>query len=78
MQAGCQDRGDADIWLPHISIAYNCASGPAAPIVAALGRRLPEIAITIRSVSLVAQTQVERSWQWRPVTEIGLTAEAGG
>ena len=77
-RAGCEDHGESGSWLPHISIAYSHASGPAAPIVAALGRRLPEIAITIRSVSLVAQTQVGRSWQWRPVTEIGLTAEAGG
>jgi hypothetical protein len=61
--AGCKGHTDTSPWLPHISIAYSNASIPAAPIIAALGRWLPRIDITIRSISLVAQTQVARSWQ---------------
>ena len=70
--AGCEGYSDTDPWIPHISIAYSNASIPTAPIVAALGRRLPPTEITIRSISLVAQTQVGRSWQWRSVAEIPL------
>ena len=73
--AGCDGHTDTDPWLPHVSVAYGNGSGPAAPVIAALGRRLPGIEVAIRSVSLVAQTQVGRSWQWRPVAEVPL---AGG
>ena len=70
--AGCQGYTDTNPWLPHISIAYSKAPIPTAPIIAALGRWLPRTNVTIRSVSLVAQTQVGRCWQWRPVSEIRL------
>jgi 2'-5' RNA ligase len=73
--AGCEGHTDTDPWLPHISVAYSNAAIPAAPIIAALGRRLPQTEITIKSVSLVAQTQIGQSWQWRPVTEVHLTGE---
>jgi len=68
--AGCDAHTGTDPWLPHVSVAYSHATGPAAPVIAALGRWLPRTEITIRSVSLVAQTQVGRSWQWRPVAEV--------
>ncbi len=68
--AGREGHTDTSPWLPHISIAYSNAHIPTAPIIAALGRWLPRTEITIRSVSLVAQTQVGLSWQWRPVAEI--------
>jgi hypothetical protein len=71
--AGCDGHTGTDPWLPHISVAYSHATGPAAPVIAALGPWLPRTEITIRSVSLVAQTQVRRSWQWRPVAEVHLT-----
>jgi hypothetical protein len=50
-------------------VAYGNGSFPAAPVIDALGPRLPETRITIRSASLVAQTQVGHSWQWQPVAE---------
>jgi 2'-5' RNA ligase len=73
--AGCEGHTDTDPWLPHISVAYGNATIPAAPIISALGRWLPKTEITIRSISLVSQTQVGRSWQWRPVAEVHLTGE---
>jgi 2'-5' RNA ligase len=73
--AGCEGHTDTDPWLPHISVAYSNATMPAAPVIAALGRRLPRTEVTIKSISLVSQTQVGRSWQWRPVAEVHLTAE---
>ncbi len=73
--AGCEGHPGTDPWRPHVSVAYSNATIPAAPIIAALGRSLPKTEIVIRSVSLVAQTQVGRSWQWRPVAEADLTGE---
>jgi 2'-5' RNA ligase len=72
--AGCDGRTDTDPWLPHITVAYSHAAGPAAPVIAALGRWLPRTQVMIGSVSLVAQTQVGRSWQWRPVAEVPFTS----
>jgi 2'-5' RNA ligase len=74
---GCNGHLDQDPWIPHISIAYSHGPGPAAPIIAALGRRLPPAEIAVKSISLVAQTQIGRSWQWRPLTEIPFGASNG-
>jgi hypothetical protein len=68
--AGCEGHTATDPWVPHVSVAYSNGSGPAAPIIEALGTRLPEVQVTMRTVSLVAQTQVGRSWQWRTVAEV--------
>jgi 2'-5' RNA ligase len=76
--AGCEGHTDTDPWLPHISVAYSNRSGPAAPIIAALGRWLPKVEVSIRSVSLVAQTQVGRTWQWRRVAEVPFTGQPVG
>jgi 2'-5' RNA ligase len=65
-------------WTPHITLAYSNTTGPAAPVIAALGRRLPERVATISSVSLVAQAP-EQSWTWDPVAQVrlGPGSEAG-
>jgi len=76
--AGCAAMPDTDPWLPHVTVAYSNSAGPAAPAIAALGRRLPETTVTIRSASLVAQTQVGHTWQWRPVAEVHLGSPAAG
>jgi 2'-5' RNA ligase len=70
--AGCDGRVATEPWLPHVSVAYSHGTGPAAPVIAALGQRLPTAEIAIGSVSLVAQTQVGHSWQWQPVAEVSL------
>jgi 2'-5' RNA ligase len=71
-EAGSGGHSDPDPWRPHISIAYSNGSGPAAPVIEALGLRVPPTEITIGSVSLVAQAQVGHSWQWQPVAEVRL------
>jgi 2'-5' RNA ligase superfamily len=68
--SGADGHQDTDPWTPHISVAYSNGSGPAAPIVAKAWQGLPDLAVTIRSLSLVAQVQTGRSWQWRQVAEI--------
>lgn len=71
---GGEGHQDTDPWAPHISVAYSNATGPAAPVITAVGKRLPDLTVTIRSLSLVAQIQVGRSWQWRQVAGIKLGA----
>ena len=51
--AGCNGHTDTDPWRPHVSVAYPNRAGLASPIVASLGRWLPRVEVTIRSVSLV-------------------------
>lgn len=73
--AGCRGHIDTDPWMPHISVAYSHADGPAAPIIDALGLSLPRTEVRIESISLVSQTQVGRSWQWQPLAEVRLTGD---
>lgn len=75
--AGREGRTSTNPWLPHITVAYSHGTGPAAPIIAALGHWLPRTEVTIKSVSLVAQTQLGRSWQWQTVAEVHLTDPGG-
>jgi hypothetical protein len=70
--AGASGHQDTDPWAPHISVAYSNGDGPAAPVIAALGERLPDLQVTISSLSLVAQLQAGRSWQWRDIADIRL------
>jgi 2'-5' RNA ligase len=70
--AGCPAEADADPWFPHLSIAYSNTTAPAAPVVEALGTHVPRTDFTITSATLVAQTQVERTWQWRELAEVRL------
>ncbi|MFI6501035.1 2'-5' RNA ligase family protein [Nonomuraea typhae] len=62
-----------DVWIPHVTIAYSSADGPAAPVISALGTRLPEREVTIRSLSIVRQDGPETVWAWRPLAEVRLT-----
>jgi 2'-5' RNA ligase len=72
--AGCEgSTTDTDPWIPHVSVAYSYSDGPAAPVINSLGRWLPKTEVTIKSISLVSQTQVGHSWQWQPVAEVHLT-----
>ncbi len=73
--AGCDGQTDTDPWTPHVSVAYSHSDGPAVPIIDALGHWLPKTEVTIKSISLVSQTQVGHSWQWQPVAEVHLTGD---
>ncbi|GAA4567125.1 2'-5' RNA ligase family protein [Planotetraspora kaengkrachanensis] len=64
-------------WIPHVTVAYSTAVQPAAEIIEALGRHLPEREVTINSVSLVVQDGPENLWDWRTVAEIPLGAGIG-
>jgi 2'-5' RNA ligase len=70
--SGHEGHAATNPWVPHVSVAYSNGSGPAAPVISALGRMLPRVDVKIASVSLVAQIQVGHTWQWRPVAELHL------
>ncbi|MEV4369087.1 2'-5' RNA ligase family protein [Nonomuraea sp. NPDC049637] len=59
-------------WVPHVTVAYSSADGPAAPIIEALGKQLPERNVTVRSIHIVNQDGPETVWDWRPLAEIRL------
>jgi 2'-5' RNA ligase len=68
------DATDAS-WHPHVTVAYSTGDQAAGPIIAALGRELPNCQIIIDSVSLVAQHGPERAWDWRPLAHLPLTTQ---
>jgi 2'-5' RNA ligase len=63
-------------WTPHVTICYSTSDQPAQPIIAALGRQLPECSIQISALSLVVQRGPERHWDWRTVNTIRLATKA--
>jgi 2'-5' RNA ligase len=54
-------------WMPHITLCYSTVRQPAEPIIAALGKKVPDCEITIDALSLVIQRGPERLWDWHPV-----------
>jgi 2'-5' RNA ligase len=61
-------------WTPHVTVCYSTSDQPAAPIIAALGRNLPERQFQVSSLSLVIQQGPERLWDWHPAATIPLPA----
>jgi len=66
--------GDAESWIPHITVCYSTAHQPAAPLIEALGESLPGRDIQIRALSLIIQQGPERRWDWNTVATIPLAA----
>jgi 2'-5' RNA ligase len=54
-------------WTPHVTLCYSTSAQPAEPIIAALGKRLPDCQITIDAFNLVIQYGAEWLWNWSPV-----------
>jgi 2'-5' RNA ligase len=59
-------------WIPHVTVAYSTQDQPADPIIAALGRELPECPVTIDAIHLIAQHGPERAWNWQSLARIAL------
>jgi hypothetical protein len=64
--------GETGEWVPHVTICYSTQDQPIEPIVASLGRELPECAVTIDKLSLVVQWGPEREWEWEIVGTAGI------
>jgi 2'-5' RNA ligase len=60
------------LWIPHVTVAYSTQDQPADPIIAALGRELPECPVTIDAIHLIAQHGPERAWNWQSLARIAL------
>jgi 2'-5' RNA ligase len=77
LDATATSVGDLDVlpscaWVPHTTVAYSTAGQAAAPIIGALGESIPEQRFVLDSFSLVVQWGPERSWNWEPISAIGL------
>ncbi len=64
--------GETGTWLPHVTICYSTQDQPTEPIIASLGRQLPECTVTIDQLSLVVQWGPEREWAWEVVGTVGI------
>lgn len=59
-------------WMPHLTICYSTGEQPAAPVISALGTRLPACEVTISRLTLVVQNGAEDLWDWRIAGNIDL------
>lgn len=59
-------------WTPHVTVCYSTTRQPAEPIIAALGRSLPERHFQVNAVTVVIQQGPERLWAWHPIAAIQL------
>ncbi len=69
-------KRDAARWVPHVTICYSTTHQPAAPIIAALGERLPVCEVRISTVSLVIQHGPERNWDWSTTSTARLQTQS--
>jgi 2'-5' RNA ligase len=70
---GTGGQAETRPWTPHITVAYSTSGQPAGPVIAALGRNLPERRLQVSAVSLVIQQGPERLWDWHPVATVPMT-----
>ena len=65
------------IWTPHVTLCYSISTQPTEPIIAALGKKLPDCPVTIDAFSLVIQHGAEWLWNWSPVGTVSMTGSSG-
>jgi 2'-5' RNA ligase len=73
LATGSEGRLYHNPWVPHITVAYSNTSGPAAPVIEALGRELPSREVAVKSISLISQAP-EQLWTWDSISEVQLGA----
>jgi 2'-5' RNA ligase len=71
---GTDGQAESRPWNPHVTVCYSTSDQPAGPIIAALGRELPERQFQVSALSLVIQQGPERLWDWHPVATVRLSA----
>jgi 2'-5' RNA ligase len=71
---GTDGQAESRPWTPHLTVCYSTSDQPAGPIIAALGRELPERQFQVSALSLVIQQGPERLWDWHPVATVRLSA----
>jgi 2'-5' RNA ligase len=68
---------DAETLAPHMTLCYSTGEQPAAPVIAELGKALPELEVTVDTMSLVVQAGPEQAWDWRIAGTVPLLGRAG-
>jgi 2'-5' RNA ligase len=68
--------GDAD-FVPHVSVAYNNAPIPAAPVIDVVARlrSVGTVDVVVSSLSLVEMWREQRTYVWKTIDAITLTAD---
>lgn len=65
-------------WIPHMTLCYSTSAQPAEPIIATLGKKLPDCQVTINAFNLVIQRGAEWHWNWSPVGTVPLPGSLPG
>lgn len=74
---GKDERTEPPSWTPHVTLCYSTEEQQAAPLIEALGNKLPPCEITVRNVTLVLQRGAERLWNWHPIAHVPLGPSSG-
>lgn len=69
LATGREGRLYHDPWVPHITVAYSNMAGPAAPVIEALGREVPEQEVSVNAISLISQAP-EHGYTWQSVADV--------
>ncbi|WP_395575382.1 hypothetical protein [Streptomyces sp. BK79] len=71
---GLPPRKPTALFRPHLSLAYNNRSRPAAPVIEAVTalRGLPPVDLHVREVRLVELRREGRSYRWDVVRSLPL------
>lgn len=63
---------NSEVWIPHVSVAYANAEGPAEPVIRALRPGPDPCELTIGEVQLVGQQRVGHLYRWEPIASARL------
>jgi 2'-5' RNA ligase len=74
---GIADRS-SPTWTPHVTLCYSTSTQPAEPIIAALGKRIPDCQVTIDAFNLVVQYGAEWLWNWSPAGTVPISGPRSG
>lgn len=69
------DEESSPRWVPHVTLCYSTSMQPAGPIIAALGRKIPNCKVSVDTLSLVLQSGAEWLWNWSPVGSVALPSD---
>ncbi|HEX7661702.1 MAG TPA: 2'-5' RNA ligase family protein [Pseudonocardiaceae bacterium] len=66
--------GDADDFLPHVSVAYSRGTGPAGPVIEAARHATSSAEVVVDTVTLIELNRDHEMWQWTDLAQVPLGA----
>ena len=64
--------GDANDFMPHVSVAYSRGTGPAEPVIDAIGRVPTRAEVVVDTLSLIELNRDHEMWQWTELAQVPL------